>query len=254
MTDDHVNETDKFVKNQIDQAKKDRKTFKFQFNHETTDSAIYHLNHRRALRIAIAYSTDIEEPLTESFIKDATTDEIHQYLLLQRNECIYQHEYDIFNFNGCTSENSINSLPRLQLENFLIFRYRDSGRIITDEFFDGKTDMELKHLLVSERNMIRSRDLNAPKPNSNDPVKPNDLPKGLHGKRQNLNGWNIDAALSKSNNSLHSRVFHPKTAKSILPGVTPLSKNYFFIPASISTVGNGTHHLLGFHLYRQQLF
>ena len=59
-------------------------------------------------------------------------------------------------------------------------------------------------------------------------------------KRQNLNGWNINSAMSKVNDNLHNTVLHPGHDTSN-PKIVALSKNYFYIRASISTVGNGSH-------------
>lgn len=91
--------------------------------------------------------------------------------------------------------------------------------------------------------MLRTIDttFNKPQHNPKDPVKPNDLPKGLHRKRQNLNGWNINNALTSTKNNLHSKVFHPTAQTETDPNVVTMAKNYFYIRASISTVGNGTH-------------
>ena len=39
----------------------------------------------------------------------------------------------------------------------------------------------------------------------------------------------------------HNKVFHPNANCDKNPNVIAMSKNYFYIRASISTVGNGTH-------------
>lgn len=97
-------------------------------------------------------------------------------------------------------------------------------------------------MLISERDLLK-----APDPqfnnahNANNPQPPNTLPKGLHGKRKNLNGCNIASALSKQNSNLQSKVFHPNGTYESDPNVIPVSRNYFFIRANISTVGNGSH-------------
>ena len=242
-TDESPNESDKFVQEQLGTMKREQKTFKFKFTHETSNDDVYMLSHRRAIRIAIAHSQNIGEPLPQSFIDNVTTDEVHSYLLHERDEFIYQHEYDIFNFTSLTTDTDMKQLTRLQLENFLIFRYRDTDRIINDEFFTNKTDMELKCLLISERDIMKNEKKASTEhtKNSNDPTPPNTLPKGLFGKRQNLNGWNINSALSKNNNNIHSKVFHPSSTNETDPDVVTMAKNNFFIRANISTVGNGSH-------------
>lgn len=241
MSIDDENETDKFVQETIDNSQS-KKTFKFRFTYETTDKDIFLLCHRRAKRIAIQAAINIDEPLPPNFIQEATTNDFHQFLINERNQMIYQHEYDTFDFGSTTTDESIKQMARLQIENFIIYRYRDTDRHLSDTFFLHKTDMELKYMLISERDLIRSSD---PKfqnrVDTNAPSPPDTMPKGLHGKRQNLNGWNIGAALSKNNSNIHSIVFHPTNKDSENPNFVAMSKNYFFIRASISTVGNGTH-------------
>ena len=164
-------------------------------------------------------------------------------MIHERNEFKFQHEYDVFNLSSKTTDDAIKALPRLQLENFILFRYRDTDRQLNDKFFDNKTNMEFKYFLISERDMMRINDpaFTNKKPTSSEPVKPNDLPKGLHGKRQNLNGWNIDGALTKNKSNLHNKVFHPTATTETDPDVVTMAKNYFYIRESISTVGNGSH-------------
>ena len=189
-TNEAVNSSDEFVREQLKNKISTGKTFRFKFTNETSDKEIFHLSYRRAIRIATVHSHNIDEPLSEAFIQNATTDEVYQYLIHERNEFNFQNEYDNFNLNSRTTDESIKSLQRLQLENFILFRYRDTDRQVTDDFFDNKTDIELKCFLISERDMLRTIDttFNKTQHNPKDPVKPNDLPKGLHGKRQNLNG------------------------------------------------------------------
>ena len=188
-TGEELNKTDKFVQEQADKAKKEPKTFKFRFNHETTDADIFLLNHRRAIRIAQVHADRIEEPLSPAFIANATTEEVHQYLIHERNQFVFQDDYDKFDFSSRTTDSDIKSLPRIQLENFIIFKYRDTDRQLSPTFFDGKTDMELKYLLISERNMMRANDPTFNTQQSQQhPTPPDTMPKGLHGKRQNLNG------------------------------------------------------------------
>ena len=45
--------------------------------------------------------------------------------------------------------------------------------------------------------------------------------------------------MSNVGGNLQNTVFHPNQTSD--PNVVPLSKNYFYIRANISTVGNGTH-------------
>ena len=240
-TDKATNETDKFIADQLANAKKERKIFQFRFTHDTSDSEIYLLSHRRAIRIAKVHAERIDEPLSQVFIDNATTDEVYQYLLHERNEFVYQHDYDTFNLSRRTSDNDIKSLPRLQLENFIIFRYRDTDRQVSETFFNEKIDLELKYLLISERDVSKANDHTSRPSNVNDPKPPNTIPKGLFAKRQNLNGWNINDAMSKQNDNLHNKVFHPPNNSERNPKVIAMSKNNFYVRASISTVGNGSH-------------
>lgn len=240
--DEEHNECDKFVNEQIQNSNSNRKISRFKFNHETTDKDIFLLCHKRAKRISIQHALNIEQPLSETFVQEATTDDFHQYLIIERNQFISHHEYNAFDFNSRTTDEAIKQLKRLQLENYLIFHYCDTDRLLSDDFFQNKTDDELKFMLINERNMLRTNDPDKPPiTNSNNPVQPNNLPKGLHGKRQNLNGWNITSAMSTNKNNNHSKVFHPSGNPETNPDVIQMAKNYFFIRASISTVGNGTH-------------
>ena len=241
--EENINESDKFVNEQLQKEKKNRKTFTFSFTRNTTDDEIYLLNHKRASRIATKHAEIIGEPLSASFIADATTEQIYEYLIQERNEFCFEYEYEQFQFNGTTTDTDIKKLQRAKLENFICFRYRDTDRSVSNEFFSKKTDIELKYILTTERDMMRATS-NHPDvtiKNPNDPKPPNTLPKGLHAKRQNLNGWNIDSAMTKSNQNLHSKVYHPSHNDENDPRVLPMSKNYFFIRAKISTEGNGTH-------------
>ena len=226
-TDEAKNETDKFIATQLDNVKKERKTFQFRFTHDTSDSEIYLLSHRRAIRIAKVHAERIDEPLSQAFIDNATTDEVHRYLIHERNEFVYQHEYDTFNLSSHTSDNDIKSLSRLQLENFIIFRYRDTDRQVSETFFNEKTDMELKYLLLSERDVLKANDPTSRSSNATDPKPPNTMPKGLFAKRQNLNGWDINNAMSKQNDNLHNKVFHPSNTSERNPKVIAMSKNIF---------------------------
>lgn len=242
MDSDHKNEADEFVNEQKRNLTKERKIFRFEFTRHTTDKDIYSLSHKRAMKIAVQHAINIEDPLSDSFISDATTDEVYQYLIDERNEIQSQYEYQHFNFCSKTTDTAIKQLKRNQLEDYIIYHYRDTGRSLSDEFFTNKTDVELKILMMTERDMLRASDATSQRQYKlDDPKPPNTLPKGLHAKRQNLNGWNIDAAMSKSNTNLHNTVFHPKHNNSSDPNVVALSKNYFFIRAKISTEGNRTH-------------
>ena len=241
VTEEPQNETDKFIADKLENVKKEQKTFQFKFTYETSDSDIFLLSHRRAIRIAQVHATRIEEPLPQTFIDQASTEEIQQYLIHERNEFIYQHEYEEFNLSSKTTDNEIKSISRLQLENFIIFRYRDTDRQLSDTFFNDKTDIELKYLIISERDMLKAKDTTTHVHNNNNPVPPNTMPKGLFGKRQNLNGWNINDAMSKREDNIHKKVFHPSSNSESDPDVIAMSKNYFYIRASISTVGNGSH-------------
>ena len=49
-------------------------------------------------------------------------------------------------------------LTRVQLENFHIYHYRDTQRDISDDHFFNKTDVDLKHSLVSARDELRNKD------------------------------------------------------------------------------------------------
>lgn len=147
------------------------------------------------------------------------------------------------NTNTKTTDSGIKQLQRNQLENFICYRYRDTDRSVSDNFFSTKTDIELKYILITEPDMMRATEnqLEHRTHNSNDPMPPNTLPKGLHSKRQNLNGWNIDSALTTNKSNIHSKVCHPTHNDETEPNVITMSKNYFFIRARISTEGNGTH-------------
>ena len=241
--DEHVNESDQFIANTIKDNKKDKRTFKFSFTRETTDTEIYQLNHKRASRIAKQHSIMIEQPLSDEFFNEATTEQFYEYLKNERDEYRLEHSYENFHFSEKTTDPAIKKLNRASLEAFICYRYRDTDRLISEDFFPNKTDMELKYLLITERDAMRynEQQLNKNKINPNDPKPPNTLPKGLRAKRQNLNGWNIEGALSTNNNNLHSKVFHPKANDTTEHSVIPMSKQYFFIRANISTEGNGTH-------------
>ena len=102
--------------------------------------------------------------------------------------------------------------------------------------------MDLKYQLIKDRDLLKKSDVdeqNRRKQIATQPKQPNNLPKGLHGKRQNLNGWNITSAMSNVGGNLQNTVFHPNQTTE--HNVVPLSKNYFNIRANISTEGNGTH-------------
>ena len=246
--EEHVNESDSFISRQLSNKQSgykqsDKKMFRFSFSRETTDDEIYQLNHKRASRIAKQHAIMIEHPLSDEFFNEATTEQFYDYLIQERNEFRLEYDYEQFRFSGQTTDTSIKKLPRDKLEAFICYCYRDTDRLLSDDFFKSKTDMELKYLLITERDNMRSKDnqTSSQPINNPDPKPPNTLPKGLRAKRQNLNGWNIDNALSTTNNNLHSRVFHPKSSDSNDPKVIPMSTQYFFIRANIATEGNGTH-------------
>ena len=66
-------------------------------------------------------------------------------------------------------------LTRLQLEQFLLYRYDETDRRLPDNFFFSKTDIELKYMMISERNMLQATEnhINARQQNSSDPKPPN---------------------------------------------------------------------------------
>ena len=240
--DETPNEADQFIQEQLKDAKKESKIFRFKFTHQTTDKDIFLLNHRRASRIALKHAELCKYQLSQEFMENATTDEIHQFLIAERDLFILQHQYDTFNFSATTPDSDIHKLTRTQLEHFLSYRYSETDRELTDQFFINKTDMELKLLLIHERDLMKlyGQSSTNHNKNENDPKPPNTMPKGLSAKRQNLNGWNIDSANRHAPSTIHSKVLHPND-NNTNPGVIAMAKNYFFIRASISTVGNGTH-------------
>ena len=243
--DDHDNEendADKFVKNEIDKENQTCKTFRFNIGYDTSNEEIFALTRRRAIRIAVKLANAIDSPLSDEFIQEATLEDVHQYIIIERDQRLLQYEYDKFQFSNKTTDQQIMKLSRMQLENFLIYAYRDSERELPETFFDNKSDMELKHHLIMERDLLKNSRIEEQQRQhriTQQPKAPNTLPKGLRGKRQNLNGWNIKSAMTNVGGNLHNTVFHPnQTTKS---DVVPPSKNYFYIRANISTVGNGTH-------------
>ena len=189
VDDDAKNESDIFIKQQVKKMTKEKKTFTFESTQDTTDNNIYLLSHKRAIRIAIQHANNHEDPISESFITNATTEEVHQYLIDERDEIQSQHEYEQFKFGATPTDLAIKNLNRNQLEDYIVYRHRDTRPQLPDDFFVNKTDIELKYTLITERDLLRASDENnQSKHNPNTPKPPNTLPKGLHGKRQNLNG------------------------------------------------------------------
>ena len=243
--DDHTdeeNEADTFVKNEINKEKETNKTFHFSIGYDTSDAEIFALNRRRAIRIAVRLAEIIDTPLSDEFVTEATLEDIHKYIIIERDQRRLQYDYDKFQFSDKTTDQDIMKLSRLQLEKFIIHIYRDCERELDETFFENKSDMDLKHQLIQERNRLKPFD-NTEQRRQNRVAEqqrePNNQPKGLHGKRQNLNGWNITSAMTNVGGNLHNTVFHPNQTSD--PNVIPLSRNYFYIRANISTVGNGTH-------------
>ena len=116
------------------------------------------INHRRAIRIEIKHAEICQYKLSQEFVENATTDEVHQFLIAERNLFILQNQYDTFYFSAKTSDSAIKKLTRTQLEHFLSYRYSETDRELTDKFFRNKTDMELKHLLINERDLMKLSD------------------------------------------------------------------------------------------------
>lgn len=119
LDNSHSNESDELIEQQLETFKKEKKTFTFEFSKDTTDQDIYLLSHRRAIRIAIKHANNNDDPLSESFINEATTEEVHHYLIDERNEICSQYDYEKFNFNATTTDADIKRLHRNQLEDFI---------------------------------------------------------------------------------------------------------------------------------------
>lgn len=135
--DDHDNEendADKFVKNEIDKENQTCKTFRFNIGYDTSNEEIFALTRRRAIRIAVKLANAIDSPLSDEFIQEATLEDVHQYIIIERDQRLLQYEYDKFQFSDKITDQQIMKLSRMQLENFLIYAYRDSERELPETF------------------------------------------------------------------------------------------------------------------------
>ena len=234
---------DEFLENEEDETKQETpKSFKM--NHFTKNEAIYHLPHAKAKEVATYYAKQERESSLE-MVTDATTDELYDYLIMIRDHLIREKEFSDFNFGPDTKDQDVKKLNRDTLKSFIHQIFHKNKKPIEAEFFDDKSDFELKLILIQERDMVKAMsDQRTPGQKDKSPI-----PEATYGndnlkkKRQNLNGSNIDKFIPK-NKSNHTNQKHPKQRNDFEegdPNIVELKKSQFYIRADISTEGNGTH-------------